>query len=1131
MLNPTALEPLYPTWQAPDKHRVRADKPGDPAKVVEGRRPSPIVIAQNLRGLVRDWRDAFYAGASDTTRTLLNHWFERSHRQTTPAGEEFEFRYYFAQREAVETLIYLKEVRRLGRLSQVIEEFGGPGSDVAARGLAPGEDDWTRYAFKIATGVGKTKVMSLAIVWSYFHALRESDSEMAKHFVMIAPNLTVYERLKDDFADGKIFDRDPLIPVEWRGDWNMSVVLQDEAGGASTGGTLYLTNIHRLYDVEKRRKRAEAESQPWAGPAVSKNKALDTGAALRDRITSHRRVMVLNDEAHHVWDPGSSWNEAIRFLHERIGSRSGGGLAAQLDFSATPKGDKGQLFKHIVCDTPLGEAVDAGIVKTPVIGKSSQKLPNPATEDAAYRFDAHLRLGYERWRKSCEEWRGGGKKPLMFVMCDSTAAADQITDRLNKTDDFPDLKGRTINLHTNLKGKIKKVGTGPNARVEFIESEKEISDDDLKALRQLSRDLDSNTSPYFCIVSVLMLREGWDVRNVTTIVPLRPFTSKSDILPEQTLGRGLRRMTPPGQASELLTIVEHPKFASLYQNELAQEGLPIEVVEIDRVPSTTISIFPDEANKNVNELEIAIPALSAGHRIVPTLQSLTIEDVRKSSKRFKPLPLAGGVQTAIDYEGRHLFTDEVIERMKIDLPLLQTGIGAVSYFVKQIETICKLRGLHATLAPLVQTFLEDILFEKTTDLFDAQLVGRLGDADVGEYVRAVFVPLVRARTTTSEKRAAAAEPMLLSRWKPYQVTHNERRPALTAGRTLFNLVPCNRNLEVALAQFVNSAEDVSAFAKNGGPQSLRIDYLQQGGRLAFYTPDFFIRSKVGNHFLVETKGREDRDVPRKARAAIAWCNAASTAQSVWEYLYVPQGVFERLSGNSVAELARMCTPALATLLEDEQIAESMPLFASVTPVDERAPMVTTVVDEAELASLPPRYRAAAEQAVELFQFLRGKQAVRFSPVFTPLLGSIDEASRGVLKRRLATDVPGAPDERDRWFRPELTGLKAGTVKSLEDLAHNLKKTVVEDAGLSPVGTLRHTLEYACASPHNFGGVFTAVRAHFGNDGGKELFDAIQKVNSFRNTYVAHQVKDLTDVGLAEQNLKTWVKALALLTKA
>ena len=183
--------------------------------------------------------------------------------------------------------------------------------------------------------------MSLAIVWSYFHALRESDSPMARHFLVIAPNLTVFERLKEDFADGAIFRKDPLIPEAWKGDWNLRVVLQEEAGGAAAGGTLYLTNIHRLYEPRKTGRNSE-EYYDWAGPVVYRTKALDTGEALRERITAHPRVMVLNDEAHHVWDPDSAWNEALAYLHETIRKRTGGGLVAQLDFSATPKDNKGQ---------------------------------------------------------------------------------------------------------------------------------------------------------------------------------------------------------------------------------------------------------------------------------------------------------------------------------------------------------------------------------------------------------------------------------------------------------------------------------------------------------------------------------------------------------------------------------------------------------------------------------------------------------------------------------------------------------------------------------------------------------------------------------------------------------------------
>src|SRR5437899_359456 len=298
-----ALEPLFAAWEEPNKHRVRADS-GEGAIERKGRRPTSIAIAQNLRAMVKEWRDNFYFGASETTRHLLNHWFGRAHTSGVStellqgvSGEQKlgltpeplpEFRYYYCQREAIETLIYLKEVRKLESLSQLIAEFGGAYAETAALGVTDEEDAWSRYAFKMATGSGKTKVMSLAIVWSYFHALRESDSPMAKHFVIIAPNLTVFERLKQDLkpegGGPDIFDRDPLIPAEWRGDWNLTTVPQDEASGAATGGTLYLTNIHRLYDTTRRKK--EAETYDWMGPVVSKSKALDTGAELRDRITA-----------------------------------------------------------------------------------------------------------------------------------------------------------------------------------------------------------------------------------------------------------------------------------------------------------------------------------------------------------------------------------------------------------------------------------------------------------------------------------------------------------------------------------------------------------------------------------------------------------------------------------------------------------------------------------------------------------------------------------------------------------------------------------------------------------------------------------------------------------------------------
>ena len=1130
IINAKAIEPLYKPWEMPDHHRLQG------GVIKDGRRPSNIVVAQNLRAAVREWREGVagsgqYAGVSDTTLELLNHWFQRDHLAKAKDGSNYPFQYHFCQREAIETLIYLLEVRQISRLTSLVSEFGGPDAETAALGVNPEQDQWGKYAFKMATGSGKTKVMSLAIVWSFFHALRESDSPMTKHFVAIAPNITVFERLKDDFApaDGgpNIFDTDPLIPTQWRSDWNLNVILQDEASGAATGGTLYLTNIHRLYDTSKR-KGKEAETYDWAGPSVSKTKALETGAELRERVTSHKRVMVLNDEAHHVWDPDSAWNEALDAIHTGLRKRFGSeyGLVAQLDFSATPKDNKGQYFQHIVCDFPLGEAVDSGIVKTPILGRASNLQEQPG-DNAAIVYQRHLLLGYQRWLASKEEWEKSGKKALMFIMTEDTKGADEIAAELNSSPLFKELNDRTINLHTNLKGKIKKIGRGPSERLVFVENEKEISDDDLKALRKLSRELDSDPHHY-CIVSVLMLREGWDVRNVTTIVPLRPLNSKANILPEQTLGRGLRRMTPPGDVDEIVTVVEHKAFSSLYQQELSQQGVDIQEVEVDKVPKTTVTIFPDPSKPDFDKLEIEVPQLSQEFRIVPELKDLSFADVKAQFRKLglEPLPLGETPKTEIDYEGRTLLTDEIVQQMKIQIPLLRSGFGAVSYYREQLERMCAIRGTHAVLAPLIQDFFEQVLFVEKKDLSDPRLIHRLGNDDVGEHVRAVFVPLIRGRIVRRDERVAGAKPVSLSLWKPFQATHSETKPVLSSKTTLFNLVPCNRNLEVSITAFLTNAPDVAAFAKNAGPQALRIDYLASGSRLAFYTPDFFVRSRSGDCHLVETKGREDKDVPAKARAAVAWCKAASSKSLKWTYVYVPQGVYERSSGNELKDLVALCKPALQELLTEDVVIQPS-LFAKQDETSELG--LDEFVSIGDFEALPPACQQSVRHAVTLFRFTEQKEGLPFSPAFNPLMGSLEKSSTALLVERLTPYVPSAKAEQKYFFEPELTGIEPKTAKRYQDEFRKLERTLVYRTPISPMGHLRFALEIGLKETHE-SPIFEALRKGFSGTSAQHLFDVLQGVYNFRNKYIAHQEFETISKELARQQLKQWIACLSLLNK-
>ena len=1120
-INTAAIESLFKPWEEPNKHRVRS-KTGQAPEIINRRRDSPIALIKKLRADVKEWRDLNYYGASETTRRLLSYWFERSHRVTDNNREEIDFRYYFCQREAIETLIFLMEIQNIRSLTSLFSRYV---NETEARGVNPEDDLWARYAFKLATGAGKTKCMSLAIVWSYFHALRESNSEMARHFVIIAPNLTVFERLKEDFrpegGGSDIFVRDPLIPAEWKGDWNFSVVLQNEASGTTTGGVLYLTNIHRLFETSRERK---TDTYDWAGPAISRDNALKTGAELRERITSHKRIMILNDEAHHVWDPGSAWNNAIRWLHEEVKKRSGSGLLAQLDFSATPKDNKGQIFQHVICDTPLGEAVDAGIVKTPIIGRI-EDLKEQKHEDASYRFEMHLRLGYERWLRSSEEWSKSGRKPLLFVMCEDTNSADQITRRLNSDSAFSKLNGKTINLHTNLKGKIKRRKIGGRTIEVFEESEKEISDEDLKAIRRISRQLDSPHSQHLCIVSVLMLREGWDVRNVTTIVPLRPYSSQSNILPEQTLGRGLRRMTPPGGTNELVTVVEHPAFMHLYTEELEKEGLNIGIVDSKDVPKTTVTIYPDKKNKDFDSLDIALPSLTAAHGIQPKLENITIKEVREAFQAYQALPLGSIGSTELKYEGRHLISGELVEQMKLYQPLLKNGITAISYFVRELEKICKVQSAHRILAPLLQTFMEEILFNEKVSSTDQRLINRLSDRDVGEHIRAVFVPLIRSRTIETKKRRIQSEPILLRNWRPYQVTSSERHTVQQASNTLFNLVPCDQSLEVAMASFLDDAPDVAAFAKNAGPQAIRIDYLTREQRPAFYKPDFLVRGKNGSYALVETKGREDLDVPGKAVAAIEWCKVASkNTDNDWQYVFIPQNVMESLTSNRFDALVRASAPALKNLQSELTKAPDLPFFASRPESD-----VEEFYSKEIFEKLSSRGKKVAGDAFEIYCLLEQKQEKRnFAPVFTALLGLMDEACKVMILKHLEDKVPSNREERDEWLSPDLENIDRRKHHFYEKNAKNLKRGLIYNNPHSVIGLLRFCLDHALNDRNKPGGVFKSVRESFRYPGARKLLERVSTINEFRNTYVAHSEKELTDATLAKNNLKKWTETIGLM---
>ncbi|MDE0014740.1 MAG: DEAD/DEAH box helicase family protein, partial [Candidatus Poribacteria bacterium] len=209
-------------------------------------------LVQKIREQVKTWRDNKYSGASETSKALLNWWFNELHLRDQTDNTVSEFQYYFAQREAIETIIYLYDVVKV-RDKFDLMRFDSSGA--VSTGLF--DEDWRRFVIKMATGTGKTKVMSLAIAWSFFHKLYEQDSELSRNFLVIAPNIIVLDRLYQDFQGLRIFFEDPVLPDNgfegnnWRDDFQLTLHVQDEVRTVRPTGNIFLTNIHRVYSSDQ----------------------------------------------------------------------------------------------------------------------------------------------------------------------------------------------------------------------------------------------------------------------------------------------------------------------------------------------------------------------------------------------------------------------------------------------------------------------------------------------------------------------------------------------------------------------------------------------------------------------------------------------------------------------------------------------------------------------------------------------------------------------------------------------------------------------------------------------------------------------------------------------------------------
>ena len=882
-------------WERPTSLLVKDDdEPTGWREDDSGRRPSQLLLPPKIRDEVDGWRDGGYQGASEVTRRLFEYWFEEDHEIS---GFDVPFRYYFCQREAIETLAWLVEIGGERDAKVIIEKYATiTQRDLISKNIefqttmeerrqirryvpeleAEGVQDLPpknllRLAFKMATGSGKTWVMAMVIVWSRLHKQHVSSSELSTNFLVVAPNVIVYQRLERDFADNRLFHQLPLVPPEWKGEFSQRVILRGDAAEPAPSGNLFLTNIQQLYASRDEEWTADNAVEALLGRKPAQDLASSGQRSMLERIKSLKDLVVLNDEAHHVHNEELAWSKSLLAIDEALPS----GLGAWLDFSATPKDQNGMYFPWTVVDYPLAQAVEDRIVKAPlIVANRNQPTEDPvgvSKENVAEKYGYWLQAAVKRWKQHRKVYKGVGIRPVLFIMAEKSVYADALGEYLWSAKGLGFRESEVLVIHTDTMGEIRKR--------------------DLELARQVARDIDKPENRIKAIVSVMMLREGWDVRNVTVVLGLRPFTAQAEILPEQVIGRGLRLMTQVSpDRTQTLEVLGTRNLLNVLREQLEAEG--VGVASTTTNPPSPIIIEPVKERLRYDiAIPITKPSLEHDFRKLSDLRVQTLEpifDQEEIDERFR-------IRLKLEFA----ITETEVYQEEIAVGLLPTQ-ELLADITNLVAGKTGLTNRFAELYPLIRDYVKERCFGRPIELDDEAPRSHLARIDIKEGIAKYLTRKIAELTVEHRKLEFARQDFRLSETKPFSWRRN--LPPLEVKKTVFNYVATYNDFERRFAEFLNRARDVRRFAALGTTEqgnsgtSFRVDYLKASGAIGFYYPDWVAVQKGTEgeevNWIIETKGRVWEGTEQKDAAMQEWCRRVTEATGVpWNFIRVNQTDF------------------------------------------------------------------------------------------------------------------------------------------------------------------------------------------------------------------------------------------------
>lgn len=919
-----------------------------------------------------------------TTASLLNYWF----------GEGFcnerARNFHEGQRQAILNIIYLHEV--MGE-NCVMDAYQGIIPELMDRAdlaqLAKPKYQMPKYAVKMATGTGKTWVMHALIIWQMLNARHEDveSGRFTQKFLIVAPGLIVYDRLLDAFCGRKKRDeeyRDPqtndyymnqevFIPERYRDEvfsfiQNNVVTKEDGIGRKTTGeGLIALTNWHLFENqMEEKEQDEDVDDSSTVTPSeiisdllpIRPGKSAGNDLGMLDRralggteleyLAGLKDLMVINDEAHHIHEIKRNgeteeveWQRGLNAISATKGTRF-----IQVDFSATPFDTKGTgekqvklFFPHIIVDFDLPMAMKQGLVKLLLLDRR-QELTDLENLDYNAERDEQgkvvglsegqrmmLRAGLTKLNKLEEEFlkNDASKNPKMLIVCQDTTVSPFVEEFL-KSEGLEEED--IVTIDSNKQGEVK--------------------DEEWQEIKKKLFDIDRYKSPKV-VISVLMLREGFDVNNICVLVPLR--SSQAPILLEQLVGRGLRLMwresdyidikredrlrvlknhQPPRTYIDTLSIVEHPAFIKFY-DDLQDQGL-VAVDEGDvGVGGATGDVLTVGLREDYGKYDFQWPVIL--HDSIDEFEDAEIDLDDLEPFTMYPLPL---LRKFLAKEGETFVSQESLTKTtfgkyKVTANLFNAS-GYNEYLQKLLRVVtlrfenCRRQGFPtiqingAQTVQVMDWYIREKLFSAPFNPFQGNdwkiLLAK--DGIVTKHIVeqfAVAIYKMQNRLTTINAEVSHTDFSSLRAIKMRESYSMEVQKCIYPR---LGYPSHGGGLEKAFIEFLDRDAEVERFLKinENGHSFAIIFYVRKDGLMATYHPDFIVATgdKV---YLIETKGDDkvdDVNVRQKQTATVEWIKKINALEPgdrmnrTWEYVLVGESVFYSLSGSgaTITDICNMC---------------------------------------------------------------------------------------------------------------------------------------------------------------------------------------------------------------------------------